>query len=146
MPFFWGGFYDIFFPQICFHLRGILAGALSESKMLKMSGHAREPQKLGTLHREAGSRLIARCRCPRFCFTWGRVKVVSARRRSRRCSTTHIGSPCTSLRHSRFKVPMHQSSSFKVQGRAPGHAGPGWAANIFAFGGLKKGGGTPQDH
>ena len=29
-------------------------GALSESKILKMSDHARQPQKLGTLHRKAG--------------------------------------------------------------------------------------------
>jgi hypothetical protein len=48
VPFFWGGFYDLFFfPQLFFNLRGISVGALSESKILKMSGHVRKPQKIG---------------------------------------------------------------------------------------------------
>jgi hypothetical protein len=37
VPFLGGGFYDIF--PIFSYLRGISVGALSESKMLKMSGH-----------------------------------------------------------------------------------------------------------
>ena len=54
MPFFWGGFYDLFFfSKFFFNLRGISAGALSESKILKMSGHVRKPLKLGALYREA---------------------------------------------------------------------------------------------
>jgi hypothetical protein len=43
-----------FFSKLFFNPRGISVGALSESKILKMSGHARKPQKLGTLYREAG--------------------------------------------------------------------------------------------
>ena len=55
VPFFGGGFYDLFFSKLFFNLRGISVGALSESKILKMSGHVRKPQKLGALYREAGS-------------------------------------------------------------------------------------------
>jgi hypothetical protein len=55
VPFFWRGFYDLFFPpKLFFHLRGISVGALSESKILKIIGHARKPLKLGTLYRKAG--------------------------------------------------------------------------------------------
>ena len=55
VPFFWRGFYDPFSPpKFFFHLRGISVGALSESKILKISGHARKPLKLGTLYRKAG--------------------------------------------------------------------------------------------
>ena len=56
MSFFGGGFYDLFFfSKLFFNLRGVLVGALSESKILKMSGHVRKPLKLGALYREAGS-------------------------------------------------------------------------------------------
>ena len=59
VPFFWGGFYDLFFsPKLFFELQGISVGALSESKILKMSGHVRKPQKLGVLYREAGWQLF----------------------------------------------------------------------------------------
>jgi hypothetical protein len=55
VPFFWGGFYEpFFFSKLFFNLRGISVGALSESKILKMSGHVRKPLKLGALYREAG--------------------------------------------------------------------------------------------
>jgi hypothetical protein len=48
VPFFWGGFYDLFFfPKLFFDLRGISVGALPESTILKMSGHVRKPLKLG---------------------------------------------------------------------------------------------------
>jgi hypothetical protein len=61
VPFLGGGFYDLFFffSKLFFSLRGIsvgvVVGALSESKILKMSGHVRNPLKLGTLYRKAGS-------------------------------------------------------------------------------------------
>jgi hypothetical protein len=42
------------FPKLFFNLRGISAGALSESKILKMSSHVRNPLKLGALYRKAG--------------------------------------------------------------------------------------------
>jgi hypothetical protein len=43
-----------FFSKLFFYPRGISVGALSESKILKMSGHARKPLKLGALYRKAG--------------------------------------------------------------------------------------------
>jgi hypothetical protein len=51
---FFGLFLWPFFFKIFFNHRGILVGALPESKILKMSGHVRKPQKLGTLYRKAG--------------------------------------------------------------------------------------------
>jgi hypothetical protein len=58
VTFFWGGFMTLFFfSKSFFNPRGISVGALSESKIVKMSGRIRKPQKLGTLYREAGSRL-----------------------------------------------------------------------------------------
>jgi hypothetical protein len=47
-----------FFPKLFFNLRGISVGALSESKILKMSGDVRKPLKLGTLYRKAGSGVV----------------------------------------------------------------------------------------
>jgi hypothetical protein len=45
VPFFWGGFYDLFlFPHIFFNLQGISVGALSESKMLKLAAMYGNPQ------------------------------------------------------------------------------------------------------
>jgi hypothetical protein len=52
--FFWGGFDGLFFFKFFSYLRGISVGELSESKILKTSGHIRKPQKLGTLYRKAG--------------------------------------------------------------------------------------------
>jgi hypothetical protein len=50
-----GGFYDLFFfSKLFFNPREISVGALSESKILKMSGHVRKPLKLGALYRKAG--------------------------------------------------------------------------------------------
>jgi hypothetical protein len=43
-----------FFSKLIFNLRGISVGAISESKILKTSGHVRKPLKLGALYRKAG--------------------------------------------------------------------------------------------
>jgi hypothetical protein len=60
VPFFWGGFYDLFFSsKLFFNLRGISVGALSEFKILKMSGHVRKSLKSGTLYRKAGLKPLA---------------------------------------------------------------------------------------
>jgi hypothetical protein len=59
VPFFWGWFLWLFFSKLFFDLRGISVEALSESKILKTSGHVRKPLKPGALYRKAGFALIS---------------------------------------------------------------------------------------
>jgi hypothetical protein len=46
-PFFWGGVYDLFFPQPFFDLRRISVGVFSELKIPKSEDHLLKPGKLG---------------------------------------------------------------------------------------------------
>jgi hypothetical protein len=61
-----------FFPELFFNLRGISVGALSESKILKMSGHVRNPLKLGALYRKAGFCIYENVYALRRCPVWHR--------------------------------------------------------------------------